>query len=80
MATFPADPSPQLASVYYNDGTVHAMVARGLSLEEIIVVLADEKQRLVQKVVKLSLIAPRRIGDKIWHCPDHLVPEEPRLL
>lgn len=63
-----------------NDPTVNKMSRHGHGHIEIIVVLAQEKQQLLQKLIELSTIAPRKIklpnGDvMIWHCPDKFVPE-----
>ena len=61
-----------------NDSTVYKMTRAGYSLEDIIVQLAKERDAVFSDLMKLQLIAPKRIrvGDKefIYRCPDELVP------
>ena len=62
-----------------NDPTVCRALEAGMSLEEIIGLLLQEKHKLFGRVLELERIAPRAIiardGKRvIWRCPDHLVP------
>jgi len=62
----------------------HADIADWLKneipLEEIIVTLVAQKQTLMQKVMDLQAIAPKKIiGNNgevfIWRCPEEFIPE-----
>lgn len=71
-----------LEQVRFTDPTVHEMMAHGRDLEEIIVALVIEKNNLMIQMMKLHLIAPRKITlpdgrVMVWRCPDELVPEIP---
>lgn len=64
------------------DATVNRMLKCGASLQDIIGVLAAEKERLVGRITELEGIAPKKIALKngqvmVWHCPDELVPLTP---
>lgn len=63
----------------WSDPTVYHALKSGCSLEEIIILLANEKLRLLDQVFKLESIAPRRITKDgktyVWHCPVELIPE-----
>lgn len=65
--------------VMLTDATVSAGVRAGLSLEDIIVILAKEKVDLMELVKRLNAIAPFKIntpdGMLVWRCPDEFVPE-----
>lgn len=80
--TYPASAGSAFDRVRMNDATVHAMLKAGRTLEETIVALVCEKNRFVDRIVELEMIAPRRITLPdgrvvVWRCPDHLVPEMP---
>jgi len=72
-----------LIDVTRNDSLVLRLVELGASSNDIIVALANEKQRLFQRIIELELIAPKRIstpnGVMVWHCPDHLIPQSDAL-
>lgn len=73
-------PSGNLAWACLNDPTIHAMVSCDAPLSHIVGQLALEKQNLMDRILRLEQIAPRRItlpdGQvAVWHCPDHMVPE-----
>lgn len=62
-----------------NDPVIKQAFSLGLSPESMIILLSNERVRLMEKLVTMELIAPRRItrGGRtfVWHCPDHLIPE-----
>jgi hypothetical protein len=63
----------------HNDPTVRAAIAARLSHKELIGVLAEQKRLLIEMIVQLESIAPRKVTVEgktyVWHCPDHLVPD-----
>jgi hypothetical protein len=64
------------------DPTVNAGLRAGLPLEDVIVALVEDKDRLMQRILELASIAPRKItlpnGEvRVWRCPDEFVPETP---
>lgn len=67
-----------LRDVRLNVAIVHHALERGLSLEQVVVELANERERLIAEVMRLDAIAPKKIrtakGVMIWRCPDDLVP------
>ena len=69
-----------ISDVINNDSQVRRVMESGGSPKDVIIALANEKERLVQKVIELELISPKRIatpkGVMVWHCPDHLIPTE----
>ena len=68
------------ADVLNNDSHVRRVMESGGNPKDVIIALANEKELLIQKVVELTLIAPKRIttpkGVMVWHCPDHLIPQD----
>ncbi len=60
------------------DDSVYQMVSGGLSLEQVVVGLVGQKQKLLERITQLEHIAPKRIkgpdGDLIWRCPDEWIP------
>ena len=67
------------AAVKANDATVSSAVAGGASMGQIVIYLANEKAALLDRLMELEAIAPRRITlpdgrSAIFRCPDHLVP------
>jgi hypothetical protein len=65
---------------YCNDQTVRYMVDTGEDAQAIIGQLAKEKKVLIDKILMLHSIAPRKVklpggGVAIWRCPDELVPD-----
>jgi hypothetical protein len=84
-----AEPLPVLASdpvlsdSYHQaarkDASVASMAASGCSTFDIIGSLVYQKSQLIQRIMELESIAPRRITlpdgtEVIWRCPDELVP------
>lgn len=68
-----------MPKAYHTDTTVHRMMKAGKSLVEIIDALAMDKKALLDKVLELDSICPKRIKTSegkefIWQCPDHLIP------
>lgn len=62
-----------------NDATLNRGLRSGSTLAEIITMLVTEKQALLERVVKLETIAPKKIilddgRVMVWRCPDHLIP------
>jgi len=55
----------------------HALMAGG-TLEDCIVALVNQQANLVERVLQLENIRPRKIkvGDKtmVWRCPEELIP------
>lgn len=62
----------------FNDPTVHRAISAGATTEQLVVMLCNEKQDLLARIMDLELIAPRkiRVGDLtfVYRCPDHLIP------
>jgi hypothetical protein len=59
---------------------VYSMLRRGRSLEDIIVMLCNEREILLKRALELEQIAPRMILSpdgtvRVWRCPDSLVPD-----
>lgn len=69
----------EFRKAYHTDATVHRMCRCGMSYEKIICQLVEEKESLIQELIKLQMIAPMKIivdgNMMIYRCPDHLVPE-----
>lgn len=68
------------AWAWYNDATVQSMARSGAHAGEIIGALAQEKRALIDRIVTLQSIAPKKITMPngkvmVWHCPDELIPE-----
>jgi hypothetical protein len=61
-----------------NDPFVHAVIESGGTEAECIVELVKSKKELIEKLMLLESIAPRRIlvGGKeyVYRCPDNLIP------
>lgn len=65
--------------VRHRDVTVHWILAREGTLEECVVALFADKERLMERIMELEGIAPKRIrlpdgAIATYHCPDHLIP------
>lgn len=87
-------PSPhdEFTRVRHHDNTVHTMLERGASLEEIIVQLVDIRADLEKRLLNVERLLPRKFTDDkgqtwVYRCPSHLVPDigvavtsEPELL
>lgn len=63
----------------YNDVTVSRMLRANEPLENIIGVLAREKEEYVKRIMELESIAPRKVvmpdgKVMLWQCPPELVP------
>ena len=63
---------------YYYDPTVKRMVYAGQDAQAIIGQLAKQKKVLMDKMLMLHSIAPRKIklpggGVAIWRCPDEIL-------
>lgn len=63
------------------DAYVHRAMKIGMRYEDLITALTEQKRLLINRLVELESIAPRKIKASdgktyIWHCPDHLVPEK----
>lgn len=61
------------------DPTVAMMLKRGAPFEQIVCALAEEKQAMMNQIIQLHSIAPKKITGAdgktyVWHCPDELVP------
>ena len=72
-------PFETIRDVRLNDMTVANAYGHNLSLEKIIIILANEKRDLVEQYLKLHALAPKKIMAKdgkiyVWHCPDDLIP------
>ena len=66
--------------VRQNDAVVHRMMEANTGAEAIIIELANEKAALIDRLMKLDAIAPRKIKTDdgrifVWRCPDHLIPD-----
>jgi hypothetical protein len=64
-----------------NDVTVGLIIESGGSIEDVVVALVNEKERMFQRILELELIAPKKISSPdgrvlVWHCPDDLIPTE----
>ena len=62
-----------------NDVTVRRAIESGASHEQLITILAEQKRLLMQRILALELIAPRKMKGSdgvtyVWRCPDELVP------
>ena len=67
--------------VRLNDGLVYAICHEAGTLEDCVVALVNQKQALIQRIVELERIAPKKVRLEdgtvmIWRCPDELVPEQ----
>lgn len=65
-------------SAYHTDLTVNRMTRAGIPSEAIIATLAAEKKAMMDRILELESICPKRImlpdgRQFIHHCPDHLV-------
>lgn len=72
--------SEDLIYAIQNDPVVNNMWLAQRPLEAIIKALVIQRAAMVNEVIKISSIAPKKIklpnGEiRIWHCPDHLVPD-----
>lgn len=70
----------ELRAVTQRDPTVHAILKRGGTLAECVVALFRQKEELVDEVMRLKSIAPKKVTAPdgttyVYHCPDELVPE-----
>ena len=59
---------------------VERVMRAGGTAEDCVVALSERIEKLVDRLLTLEGIAPRRIKLPdgrvvIWHCPDHLIPE-----
>lgn len=68
-----------LREVFFTNADVYKILSRGGTLAEYIVELDRQLQAMTGQLVLLQCICPqKRVIDgvlKIWHCPDHLVPD-----
>lgn len=76
---FPRPHYKKFLDVMHADGVVHGLARSGCTMEEIVVVLANQKNELYARIEELEQIAPKkiRVGDKVfvWRCPTELIPE-----
>lgn len=71
--------SPALKRVYHTNPIVWRILRDGGTLEDCVIELHEQNQRLVREVYRLEAIAPKRMRlndgrEMVWHCPDELVP------
>lgn len=61
------------------DPIVKAVIESGGDATDCVIALIDQKRELINRMMKLEQICPRKIkvGEQtyIWRCPDELVPE-----
>ncbi len=67
-------------SLKYVDPTVAHILRSGGSAEDCVIELVKQNQKLREQVVRLGMIAPRKIrlpdGQLfLWQCPPELIPE-----
>lgn len=66
----------------HSEPIVYMAIRGGFSAETAIVALCNDRLRLIDRVMELERIAPKKIkamgGTYIWRCPDELVPEAPQ--
>ncbi len=72
---------PDFYKAMRNDPLLARMVEVGYSFEQIVLELVQDRERLVDRIMKLEFIAPYKFKatngiEYIWRCPDHLVPEK----
>ena len=72
---------PSFAYARMSDKTTYEMLSTGATLEEVIAALCIEKSQLVDRIVQLEAIAPRKLKSQdgttlVWHCPDDMIPIE----
>lgn len=64
----------------FNDVTVSRMLRANEPLENIVGVMAQEKEAYVKRIMELERIAPRKVvmpdgRVMLWQCPAELVPD-----
>lgn len=80
LVHLPREPRTSISAAVVTDPLVYRLVRQGASLSDIIVALVEDRQRLLDDVVHLRGIAPRRFTATdgtvmIYRCPDELIPE-----
>lgn len=65
--------------VMLNDPTVNRIMKSGGTESACVVELANEKQRLMARIIELDSIAPKKYKTPdgrvmVWNCPEDLVP------
>lgn len=58
---------------------VHEALHRGLSETNIIELLVTQNEKLIQRIIELESIAPKKVTlpngkTLVWRCPDDLIP------
>lgn len=73
-----------LAEARDHNCIVNAGMRAGLPLEAIVVALANENKRQLDRIVELELLCPRKYkcGSNVlvWHCPNELVPFDKNII
>lgn len=62
------------------DALAHRVYEATGSAEAVAVALYAANQKLLEELIQLKSICPRRVTAPdgkvyVWHCPDHLIPE-----
>lgn len=62
------------------DATVHTILAKGGTVHQCVVALANEKEQLIEKVLSLELIAPKKLrfpdgSIRIYRAPSSVLPD-----
>jgi hypothetical protein len=62
------------------NGTVSNILASGGTVEDCALALAEINNRLIERILELEGIAPRKIkmpdgSVAVWHCPDEFIPQ-----
>ena len=69
----------KLTRLMQTDPLVSRLIHVGTHMDECVVVLGEDRKRLMARIMELEAIAPRRLKmpdgrEMVWHCPDHLIP------
>lgn len=68
-----------IESVCLSEPIPYRIIKQGGSMADCVVALANDRQRLIGRIMELEAIAPKRIrtpdGVYVWHCPNELIPE-----
>lgn len=72
--------SQEWLQLVMKDARVQRAVRVGLDAEQIAIMLAKDNDKLVEQIMKLHAIAPRKIklpdgSVRVWHCPHEHIPE-----
>lgn len=56
----PLEMTTNLQEAYHNDSTVNRLIREGCSLDDVVLVLAREKDALLRRIIQLDALTPKR--------------------